>query len=141
MQIFEEVLLFKLRTTEKTENQTISLVPQRSRFSAYLSWPELLISCLFFCFSVVPSLRKTTSSKLCTFCRFVQLKSVLLISCVFWIFFFFRTLPVSSVSDFSVHVLSKKKKKKEKKKREEKSHILLQYYPPIRQLHHSDFGD
>ena len=60
-----------------------------------ISW----INCLFFCFYVVRSSKKRTSSKMCTF-RPVSSnsKSVLLISRVFWIFFFhtFSTWPPSS---------------------------------------------
>ena len=47
-----------------------------------ISW----INCLLFCFYGVHSLKKRTSSKFCTFLScFIQLQSVLLISCVFWI--------------------------------------------------------
>ena len=53
---------------------------------------------LFFRFSLVPSLKKRTSPKVHVLSYFVQVKSVLLISCVVLDFFFFvRLLAVNSV--------------------------------------------
>ena len=65
---------------------------------------DMLEGLLFFvvvCLYVVHRLKKKTSSKICTFCPVLSnSKALSLIFCVlFWIFFFFfRTMPVYSVS-------------------------------------------
>ena len=57
------------------------------------------INCLFFCFLVVRTLKKRTSSKICTFCLVLSNQKVFLSSLVCF-GSFFKTLAVNSDSDF-----------------------------------------
>ena len=100
MHIFEEVLFLKLRTTEKQTINATYFVSDASRRekvcllvltktitshgnhgpfpSASLrasNWHKInWIDCLFFCFYLVRSLKKRTSSKICTFCPVSSIK-------------------------------------------------------------------
>ena len=85
MQVFQDVLFFSIKTQKQRINSTYLVSVGCGRL-AEGKGHETDSICLFFCFYVLRSLKKEDFfENLHVLSSFVQLKGVLLISCVFWI--------------------------------------------------------